>query len=97
MNDAERTIIESLGVYLPPKEVTTNDIVKGCATRLLLPLERLTGKETLDRIEFKPDPAINKLVSTWPGAVDNTRALQMGFRVDSHFDEFITQFIAKPL
>lgn len=43
MNEADRTIIESLGVYLPPKEVSTHDVVKGCATRLLLPLERLTG------------------------------------------------------
>ena len=58
-------------------------------------LERLTGKETLSRIVFRPDPSINAIVSSWPKAADNTRALQLGFRVDRHFDEFITQFIAQ--
>lgn len=58
-------------------------------------LERLTGKETLERISFRPDSSINAIVSSWPKAVDTTRALDLGFRVDSHFDEFIGQFIAQ--
>jgi len=73
-------------VNLPGIEVTVQEMLNS--------LERLTDKETLDRIQFMPDPAINTLVSSWPGAVDNTRALQLGFRVDRHFDEFVTQFIA---
>ena len=43
MSTSRRSIIESLGVYLPPKEVSTAEVVKGCTHRLLLPLERLTG------------------------------------------------------
>lgn len=43
MSNPERTIIESLGAYLPPKAVTTQDVVKGCSRRLLFPLERVTG------------------------------------------------------
>ncbi|MVM30074.1 NAD-dependent epimerase/dehydratase family protein [Spirosoma sp. HMF4905] len=62
--------------------------------QMLDSLERLTDKETLARIQFRPDPAINAIVSSWPGLLDNTRALQLGFEVDSHFDQFITQFIA---
>lgn len=58
-------------------------------------LERLTGQETRSRIQFRPDSSINAIVSSWPKAADNTRALQLGFRVDGHFDEFITQFIAQ--
>jgi 3-oxoacyl-[acyl-carrier-protein] synthase III len=38
--------MESIGVYLPPKSVTTKEIVKGCKRRLLLPLQRLTGIES---------------------------------------------------
>ncbi len=38
-----RTVIESIGTYLPPREVTTAEIIKGCARELNMPLERLTG------------------------------------------------------
>jgi nucleoside-diphosphate-sugar epimerase len=62
--------------------------------QMLDSLERITDKATVDRIQFKPDASINNIVSSWPGAIDNTRALQLGFKVDSNFDEFITQFIA---
>ena len=41
--DQPKTIIESLGVYLPPKEVSTEEVVRGCRRRVQLPLERLTG------------------------------------------------------
>jgi amino acid adenylation domain-containing protein len=37
------TIIESLGVYLPPNEVTTDDVVRGCKNRVWFPLERMAG------------------------------------------------------
>jgi nucleoside-diphosphate-sugar epimerase len=60
---------------------------------MLESLERMTNKETRNRVQFRPDPAINAIVSSWPGKIDNTRALQLGFTVDSHCDEFIAQFI----
>ncbi|QJW89053.1 SDR family oxidoreductase [Spirosoma taeanense] len=62
--------------------------------QMLDSLERITSPETRARVQFRPDPAIDAIVSSWPGAIDNTRALQLGFRVDSHFDQFITQFIS---
>lgn len=74
-------------VNLPGLSVTVQEMLDA--------LERLTGRETLTRIEFRPDPAVDRLVSSWPKAADNTRALQLGFRVDHHFDEFIMQFIAQ--
>src|SRR6188474_2316419 len=37
------TLIESLGVYLPPNVLTTEEIVRGCKLGLPIPLERLTG------------------------------------------------------
>lgn len=37
------TLVESLGVYLPPNVMTTDEIVKGCKLGLPIPLERLTG------------------------------------------------------
>ncbi|GAB4021794.1 SDR family oxidoreductase [Spirosoma migulaei] len=63
--------------------------------QMLDSLERITDQETRARVQFKPDPAINAIVSSWPGVIDNSRALQLGFKVDSHFDQFITLFIAQ--
>src|SRR5205814_602380 len=37
------TVIESLGVYLPPRVVSTAEVVGGCRSRLDFPLERMTG------------------------------------------------------
>jgi len=40
---AVRTIIESLGVYLPERVVTTEEVVRGCKRANKFPLERMTG------------------------------------------------------
>ena len=63
--------------------------------QMLDSLERIAHKGTRARVQFKPDPAIDAIVSSWPGQLDNTRSLQLGFEVDSNFDQFITQFIAQ--
>jgi 3-oxoacyl-[acyl-carrier-protein] synthase III len=36
-------IIESLGVYLPPRAVTTAEILRGCKAPISFPFERMTG------------------------------------------------------
>lgn len=61
--------------------------------QMLDSLERIADKATVERVQFKPDASINAIVSSWPGAVDNTNALQLGFMVDNDFDQFIIQFI----
>jgi 3-oxoacyl-[acyl-carrier-protein] synthase III len=43
MHQHANTIIESLGVYLPPSVLTTDEVVRGCKLGLPIPLERLTG------------------------------------------------------
>jgi nucleoside-diphosphate-sugar epimerase len=61
--------------------------------QMLESLEKITNKETVARVQFRFDPVINKIVSSWPGNLDNKRALQLGFSVDENFDQFIIQFI----
>ncbi len=41
-----KSLIESIGVYLPPKQVTTAEVLQGCQYPLRIPLERLTGIKT---------------------------------------------------
>jgi nucleoside-diphosphate-sugar epimerase len=61
--------------------------------QMLEALERIGGGAARARVRFEPNAAINAIVSSWPGAIDNTRALQLGFQADSDFDSFIHQYL----
>ncbi len=61
--------------------------------QMLDSLTRISGAETVSRIVFKPDESIRAIVSSWPGSLDNRRALKIGFKADTNFDNFITQYI----
>jgi len=50
--------------------------------------ERPVAAETLDRVQFMPDPAM--LVSSCLGQL----TIRAWFRVDRHFDEFITHHVS---
>nr|HID59088.1 hypothetical protein [Desulfobacterales bacterium] len=39
----KKSLIESIGVYIPPKMVSSEEVLKGCRVRPRVPLERLTG------------------------------------------------------
>ncbi len=62
--------------------------------QMLDALQHHSDAATLARVRFEPDDAIHRIVSSWPGRIDTTRALQLGFGVDHSFDEFIQQFIS---
>lgn len=40
---ARNVVIESLGVYLPPRAVSTDQVLADCVNEVKIPLERLTG------------------------------------------------------
>lgn len=61
---------------------------------MLETLKRVTDESVLARVKFKEDDSINRIVSSWPGAIDNTRAVDLGFFTDNNFDNFIHQHIA---
>jgi len=42
-HSAGNSLIESMGVYLPPKIVSTAEVRRACKHPISLPLERLTG------------------------------------------------------
>lgn len=59
-----KSLIESLGVYLPSKQVTTAEILQGCAYPLRIPLERLTGiqsRHCAGDTEFSFDLAVKAM------------------------------------
>jgi nucleoside-diphosphate-sugar epimerase len=60
-------------------------------------LERLAGSDAARRVKWQPDPGVERIVGTWPGAWDTTRAQALGFPADQSFDAIIEQYIAEEL
>ena len=56
-------------------------------------LERIAGAEVAARIRLEPDPRVERIVQTWPAALDASRALGLGFPVDRSFDEIVRRYI----
>jgi len=46
MDTIKHSLIESIGVYLPAKIMTTDDVLQGCTNPISFPLERFTGIKT---------------------------------------------------
>lgn len=65
--------------------------------QMLQALERQTNAATRSLVRFEPNESVDAIVSSWPGTIDNTRALQLGFQVDAHFDSFISQYRAQDM
>ncbi len=60
-------------------------------------LRRVAGDKVAGRIRREPDPLIARIVAGWPSRFDPQRALALGFRGDSSFEEIIRVHIADEL
>lgn len=56
-------------------------------------LAQVAGKQVCDLIEWKEDPGITRLVNTWPGNFEATRAKAMGFTADDNYASIIKAHI----
>lgn len=52
-------------------------------------LRRVAGDRALRLIRCEPDPLIERIVAGWPGNFDPRRAIELGFRAETSFDEII--------
>jgi nucleoside-diphosphate-sugar epimerase len=52
-------------------------------------LRKVAGDQAASLIRREPDPLIERIVSGWPQNFDASRALALGFRADSSFEEII--------
>jgi nucleoside-diphosphate-sugar epimerase len=52
-------------------------------------LRRIAGDKVAARIRREPDALIMRIVSSWPQRLEAKRALALGFRVETTFDEII--------
>lgn len=60
---------------------------------MLTALTQAGGQAARDRVQFAADPAIERIVASWPGRIDNQRASALGFMADRTFAEIIDSFI----
>jgi nucleoside-diphosphate-sugar epimerase len=60
-------------------------------------LRRVGGEEVVKRIKPQPDPDIMRIVDGWPRDFRPDRALALGFKAESTFDEIIETYIADDL
>lgn len=52
-------------------------------------LRRVAGEKAVSLIRHEPDPMITEIVSGWARDFDASRALSLGFRAETSFDEII--------
>jgi D-erythronate 2-dehydrogenase len=57
----------------------------------------VAGPKILDKIKYQPDAAISGIVAGWPQNFDPQRALKLGFKAESHFEDIIRVHIADEL
>jgi nucleoside-diphosphate-sugar epimerase len=60
-------------------------------------LERVAGKDAAGRIRWERDPAVERIVGSWPGAWDTARAHALGRLGDADFDSIVRAYIEDDL
>jgi D-erythronate 2-dehydrogenase len=72
-------------ITLPGLTVTVREMVES--------LKRVAGDAVASRISWQLDPAIDRLVTSWPKACAGTFAKSIGMTVDENFDEIIRSYM----
>lgn len=72
-------------VNLPGLSVSVGEMVAA--------LEDVAGSDVTARISYAPDPAIERIVKSWPGAWDTARAEALGLTADVDFASIIRAYM----
>jgi D-erythronate 2-dehydrogenase len=56
-------------------------------------LEKVAGRDATALLDWSPDPAIQRLVSTWPGDVRWERARGLGLAADTSFEQVVRDYV----
>jgi nucleoside-diphosphate-sugar epimerase len=71
--------------------------IDGTIGEMVDALRRVAGEAPVKRINWQPDPVIQKIVATWPGKFGWDKAKRLGFQPDGSLDEIIRNFIEDDL
>lgn len=56
-------------------------------------LERVAGKAATALLDCTPDPAIPRIVKTWPGRIETARAKRLGLSAHADFEVVIRDYV----
>jgi len=56
-------------------------------------LERIAGKDATGLIDWEPDAAIAKIVTSWPSRIHAARAEALGLKADASFDAILRDYV----
>ncbi|MDB5796669.1 MAG: NAD-dependent epimerase/dehydratase [Paucimonas sp.] len=76
-------------VNLPGISVSVDDMVAA--------LKKVGGEQAAEHITWQRDPAIERIVGSWPGAWDITRATALGLRADDSFEAIVRAYVEDDL
>jgi nucleoside-diphosphate-sugar epimerase len=92
--------IENLlhGFELPKEKLTQGRVINmpGLSVSvqdMLASLQRIAGDEVAKRVKMERDPAIERIVNSWPGNFSADYARSLGFVFDADFDGVVRAFI----
>ncbi len=78
-------LVGRLPVNFPALTVTVGEMLET--------LRRVCGDEVADRVTLEPDPAIERIVGSWPARFDTRRAAGLGLEPDGSFEEVLRQYL----
>src|SRR3954469_10813485 len=76
-------------INVPGLSVTAGEMVDA--------LERVAGPDVARRIRWERDERIERMVVGWPPAIDNSRAVHLGFEVDENFDQIVRRYMEEDM
>jgi nucleoside-diphosphate-sugar epimerase len=82
---------------LGPRINLTMPGLSGSVADEIAALARIAGPKVAARIRRESDPTVAKIVAGWPHSFDASRALALGFRAETSFDEIIGAHIEDEL
>jgi nucleoside-diphosphate-sugar epimerase len=77
------------GAELGPRRNLTMPSVSVTVAEQIEALRRIAGDSVVARIRREPDPTIMGIVAGWPTRFDASRALSLGFKAETSFDDIV--------
>jgi nucleoside-diphosphate-sugar epimerase len=63
------------------------------AAEMVATLERVAGSSVAQRVRWQRDARIERIVASWPGAWDTSRAVALGLPADDSFETIVRRYI----
>jgi len=80
------TLMNTRSISVPGITVSVRDMVDS--------LRRVAGDAVADRVTWRLDPTIDRLVSSWPQAFSADRGKALGMTADTSFDDMVRAYMA---